>query len=113
MLPRQMLRSLVKLRNVSVVGCIWCKDTLIHQLWEKFKINGSTNLQKQFVGQIENRLATEVLEADGTESIRARLHSASSKYAHRWLTSLPSDKFMILTDNQFSLALRNLLALPI
>ena len=84
-----------------------------NQLWEKFKIKSTSNLQKEYVGQIENRLATNLLEAVGNELVRARLLCASSKYAHRWLTTLPTDKPTMLTNNQFSLALRNLLALPI
>jgi len=80
------------------------------QLWEKKSQN---NLQKEYVGQIENRIATEVVEADGTELIRARVHSASSKFAHRWITTLPTERFFVLTNNQFSHSIRNLLALPI
>jgi hypothetical protein len=83
------------------------------EMWEKYKANPPNKLQKEYVTQLESNIATQLLESDGTESIRARLQSASSKYATRWLTSYPLDKHTTLTNNQFSLSLRNLLSLPI
>ena len=88
------------------------KVATFQELWANYKAS-PRKLQKEVVNQLESNVATELLESDGTEYIRARLHSASSKYAPRWLTSYPLDKHSSLTNNQFSLSLRNLLALPI